>query len=170
MSRDTITALKKYLKYFEEKGLRRIREENVVIAEKEIVAVCTCLNEVNALPEETVVDILTGLTHCSVPEFKELFQFFLQAARAEALNVNHSFKDDTLKEVKTLLSRAIESYHALCTAGKWHMTKSSGGRVSVVVCWNCGEEGHICTKCNKPRNQATIEANKKQFQTRSSSN
>ncbi len=50
MSRDTITAIKKYLKYFEEKGLRRIQGENVVIAEKEIVAVCTCLNKVNVLP------------------------------------------------------------------------------------------------------------------------
>ena len=169
MSRDTITALKKYLKYFEEKGLRRIRGENVVVAEKEIVAVCTRLNEVNALPEETVVDVLTGLTHCSVPEFKELFMFFLQAARAQALDVNNSFKDDTLKEVKTLLSRAIESYHALCTAGKWHMTKNSGGRVSVVVCWNCGKEGHVCTKCDKPRNQASIDANKKKFVTKSAS-
>ena len=169
MSRDTITALKKYLKYFEEKGLRRIKGENVVIAEKEIVAVCTRLNEVNALPEETVVDVLTGLTHCSVPDFKELFLFFLQAARAEALDVNSSFKEDTLTEVKRLLSRAVDSYHALCTAGKWHMTRNSGGRVSVVVCWNCGEEGHVCTKCNKPKNQAAIEANKKKFQTRSSS-
>lgn len=52
MSRDTITALKRYLKIFEEKGLRRIRGENVVVAEKEIIAVCSRLQEVNALPEE----------------------------------------------------------------------------------------------------------------------
>ena len=63
MSRDTINALKKYLKIFEEKGLRRIRGENVAIAEKEVNAVCARLNEVKALPDETVVDVLTGLTN-----------------------------------------------------------------------------------------------------------
>ena len=51
MSRDTINALKKYLKIFQEKGLRRIRGENVVVAQKELVTVCTRLNEVNALPD-----------------------------------------------------------------------------------------------------------------------
>ncbi len=133
MSRDTITTLKKYLKYFEEKRLCTMRGENVVIVKKEIVAVCTHLNKVNAVPEETVVDFLTGLMHCSVPKFKKLSQFFLQVAHAEALDANNSFKDDTLKEVKTLLSRAIESYHAICTTGKWHMTKNSGGCLRVAV-------------------------------------
>ena len=38
MTRETIQALKKYLKLFEEKGLKRIRGENVTVAEKEVVA------------------------------------------------------------------------------------------------------------------------------------
>ena len=78
MSWDTIMALKKYLKLFEEKGLRRIRGKNVVIAEKEIMAVCTRLKEVNALPDETVVDVLEGLTNCSVPDFTKLFDFLFR--------------------------------------------------------------------------------------------
>ena len=78
MSHDTINALKKYLKTFEEKGLRRIRGENVTVVEKEINAVCARLDENNALPEEIVVDVLTRLIHCLVPEFVEFFKFLLQ--------------------------------------------------------------------------------------------
>jgi hypothetical protein len=163
MSRDTIQALKKYIKLFEEKGLRRIRGENVVVAKKELKAVCTRLKEVNALPDETVVDILEGLTNCSVPEFTKLFDFLLQAARADALDLNNldEESDDTLGQVKHILSKAVDSYHALCTAGKWHVNHK---RASLIVCWNCGEEGHRCEKCPKPTNQSNIDASKKKWQ------
>ena len=161
MSRDTITALKKYLKLFEEKGLRRIRGENVVVAEKEIVAVCTRLKEVNALPDETVVDVLEGLTNCSVPDFTKLFDFLLQAARVNALELDEANKGDTLAQVKEIMSKAVDAYHALCTAGKWHVNHK---RVSLIVCWNCGEEGHRCDDCTKPKNQSNIEAAKKKWQ------
>ena len=59
MSRDNVTALKKYLKLLEERGLRRYPGENMARLQKEALAVCVRLNEVNALPDETVVDILT---------------------------------------------------------------------------------------------------------------
>ena len=131
MSRDTINALKKYLKTFEEKGLRRIRGENVAVAEKEINAVCARLDENNALPEETVVDILTGLTRCSVPEFVEFFKFLLQAARAEVLELDETRVNDTKASVKGIMSKAVDTYHALCTAGKWYINHK---RVSLVVC------------------------------------
>ena len=75
MSRDTVTALKNYLKLLEEKGLRRYPGENMARLQKEALAVCVSLNELNALPEETVVEILTGITRCSVPEFTKLFDF-----------------------------------------------------------------------------------------------
>ena len=50
MSRDTVTALKNYLKLLEEKGLRRYPGENMARLQKEAIAVCVRLNEVNALP------------------------------------------------------------------------------------------------------------------------
>ena len=40
MSKDTIDALKRYLKLFEDKHLWRICGKNVTVVEKEIVAVC----------------------------------------------------------------------------------------------------------------------------------
>ena len=77
MTQDTITALKTFLKKIEEKGLRRYPDENMAQLQKEVQAVCVCLDKVGALPEETVIDILSGLTHCSVPEFTTLFDFSL---------------------------------------------------------------------------------------------
>ena len=43
--------------------------------QKEVQAVCVCLDEVGALPEETAIDIMSGLTHCSMPEFTKLLIF-----------------------------------------------------------------------------------------------
>ena len=80
MTWDTITALKTFLKKIEEKGLLRYPNENMARLQKEVQAVCVCLDEVGTLPEETVIDILSGLTHWFVPEFTKLFDFLLQNA------------------------------------------------------------------------------------------
>ena len=164
MSRDTVTALKKYLKLLEEKGLRRYPGENMATLQKEALAVCVRLNEVNALPDETVVDILTGLTRCSVPEFTKLFDFVLQGARADALDLGINSGGDTLADIKIILAKAVDAYHALCTAGKWHVNHHKSSRVSLLVCWNCGAEGHRCETCTEPTNDANINAAKKKWQ------
>ena len=96
MSCDTITALKKYLKIFEEKGLCRICGKNVAVAEKEINVVCSCLDKIGALPEETVVNVLNGLMNCFVLKFTKLFDFMLQAVCVDALDFNTDLDDNTL--------------------------------------------------------------------------
>ena len=69
-----------------------------MIAEKEIIAVCTILQEVNNLPEEVVVHVLKGLTNCSVPEFTKLLDFLLQKARVNTLDL-----DEAIKQSNTLV-------------------------------------------------------------------
>ena len=145
------------------KGTGLARGENVAILEKRVVGTCTWLNEANALPSETVVDVLTGLTRCSVPEFTKLFDYMLQQARAASLELDYVSDEDTLDQVKAIMSKAVDSYHALCTANKWHVTSRRTAAFSV-ICWNCGEEGHPCNKCPKPKNQAAIDANKKKWE------
>ncbi len=34
----------------------------------------------------------------------------------------------------------------------------------MIVCWNCGKEGHPCNECHKPKNQETINKAKKDFE------
>ena len=67
-----------------------------------------------------------------------------------------------MTQIKMILSKAVGAYHSLCTAGKWHVNHHN--RVSLVVCWNCGEEGHVCGKCNMPKDQAKIDAALKKWQ------
>ncbi len=124
MSRDTIQALKKYLKLFEEKGLRHVCSENVVVVEKDIIVVFSRLKEVDTLSNETVINVLTGLTLCSVPKFSKVFDHLLQAAKAQSLVLDKDEQEErnNLSNIKEIMSRAVKAYHALCTAFKWHLT------------------------------------------------
>ena len=77
----------RYLKLFEYKGLHRICGKNVTIAEKKIVAVHLWLNEVGALPYETVINVLTGLTNCSVHDLWSCLNFYCSKPRWKPLTL-----------------------------------------------------------------------------------
>lgn len=67
----------------------------------------------------TTVDILTGLTNCSVPEFTKLFDFVLQAKKLGSLDDDdNTISSGTLDDIKRIMTRAVEAYHSLCTSGK----------------------------------------------------
>ena len=72
-----------------------------------------------------MVDVLTGLTNCSVPDFAKMFDFLLQQVKARALDTD-THESSTLEEVKTILSKTVDAYHSLCTADKWHVGRSMG--------------------------------------------
>ena len=83
-----------------------------------------------------------------------------------ALDVDDESEGDTLTQIKMIMSKAVGVYHSLCTAGKWDVNHNN--QVSLVVCWNCSEEGHVCGKCNIPKDQAKIDAAHKKWQAVSS--
>jgi hypothetical protein len=57
------------------------------------------------LPQETPVDLLTGLTLCSVDDFNTLFKHKLQVAKAESLEGNHHLSQpEIMGEVCILLA------------------------------------------------------------------
>ncbi len=72
MSNMVIMLLQHYLKQFAQEGIAKVPNEDVCACSEQLVAVCTCLAEVNALPQESIGFILEGLTCCSVPEFKDI--------------------------------------------------------------------------------------------------
>ena len=118
MPSDTINALRKYLKLFQDKGHHGIHvKNNVTVAEKKIVAVCLQLHEVSALPFETVVGVPAGLTDCFMPDFLMLFDFLLQQAKTKALDTD-IHEGGTVEQVKIILSETVDVYHNLCTTGK----------------------------------------------------
>ena len=65
------------------------------------------------VPYETVIDVPTGLTNCSVPDFAKLFDFLLQQAMVKALD-NDTHEGNMLQQVKAILSIAVDACHSLC--------------------------------------------------------
>jgi hypothetical protein len=84
---DTTAALVNFLKLFWNKGLRCYQGEHVALAQKELLAVCSHLAKAKELPQEMLVDLLTGLTLSLVEQFKTLFEHKLQVAKVESLGI-----------------------------------------------------------------------------------
>jgi hypothetical protein len=66
LNRDITAALVNFLKLFQNKGLHCYQGENVALAWKELLAVCSHLAEAKELPQEMPIDLLKGLTLCLV--------------------------------------------------------------------------------------------------------
>lgn len=171
LNRDTTAALVNFLKLFRNRGLRRYQGENVALARKELLAVCSRLCEAKELPQETPMDLLTGLTLCSVDDFRGLFEHKLQQSRVESLEGNrHLSQVEIMGEVRVLLNYAAQFYGSLNMSDKWNQTKSprvdmfgkpTGTTTS--VCWNCGKQGHTVDNCTVPRNEEKIAENRRKW-------
>ena len=129
------------------------------------MAICLQLNKVDALPYKTVIDVLTGLTNCSIPDFVKLFHFLLQYTKAKALGTD-THGGNMLEQIKTILSKAVDAYHSLCTAGKWCVSNKSR-RYFILVCWSWKKKGYSVNMCPQPKDQKKITPNMKKFQSKS---
>ena len=67
-----------------------------------------------------------------------------------------------LEQVEAILSKAVDDYNILFTAGKWHVSNKSSGYFYVVY-WNCEKEGRSLNKCSQPKDHKKIAAKKKKF-------
>ena len=146
------------MKIFEEKGLTRIWGENVALVEKELVTVCTRLYEVGELPDETVIDILTGLTKCSVEQFRKIFDHLLQKEQL-ALLEHATHPKSTIDRVKEVLIKAVDTYNSLSTLSKWHTPCHQ----RAAACWNWEKEGCNVNSCPQQKDQKRIAENRKKY-------
>ncbi len=111
---DSTTALVIFLKPFWNKGLHCYQGENVALARKELLAVCSRLAEAKELPQVMPVDLLMGLTFCLAEQFKTLFEHKLQQAKVESLEGNHHlFQPEIMGEERVLLATAAQYYSSL---------------------------------------------------------
>ncbi len=163
---DTTAALVNFLKLFRNKGLHSYQGENVALARKVLLALCSRLAEGNELLQETPVDLLTGLTLCLVDQFKTLFEHKLQVAKAESLEGNHHLSQpEIMGEVPVLLASAAQYYSSLNTSDTWNLPRNHclnafaaplGAKNS---CWNCGKPVHSLDHCTQPQNEERIAEN-----------
>ncbi len=122
---DTTAALVFFFKLFLNKGLNCYQGENVALAWKELLAVCSRMAEATELPREIPVDLLTGLTLCLVDEFKTLFEHMLQVAKAESMEGKHHLSQpEIMGEVLVLLASATQYYNSLNISDNWNLPQN----------------------------------------------
>jgi hypothetical protein len=122
---DTTAALVNFLKLFWNKCLRHCQGENVALAQKELLAVCSRQAEAKELPQGMPVDLLMGLTLCSVDQFKTLFEHKHQVAKAESLEGNHHLsKPEIMGKVHILLASAAQYYSSLNMSDTWNLPQN----------------------------------------------
>ena len=167
-SRETVSALKKFLEFFALNGLQKLRGESVVLAKKELVAVCKRLDAARDLPEDTPLDIIKGLQKCSVQPFCNYFAHQLHDATKASLNVTTvgAAQGYVMSEVNEILTEALDLYHSLCTTNQWnipmgHKLGASLGTTNV-TCWNCGGN-HTLKDCTEPHDEVQIAKSRKEF-------
>jgi hypothetical protein len=171
LNRDNTAALVNFLKLFPNKGLHCYQGENVALARKELLApVCSCLAEAKELPQEMPVDLLMGLTLCSVDQLKTLFEHKLQVAKAESLEGIHPLSQpEIMGEVCVLLASAAQYYSSLNMSGTWNLPLNQRQNVfgaplgAKNSCWNCGKPDHSLDHCSQPLNEKRIAENHRKW-------
>ena len=107
-----------------------------------------------------MIDVVTGLTNCSLPDSVEVVDFLLQQDEVKAIDTDTNERNK-LEQVKAMLSKTVYAYYSLCTGGKWHISNKSSGHFNV-VCWNCERESSFKKKFST-KGLEKIAANKKKF-------
>lgn len=142
MSDVVITSLQAFFKDFEKNGVAKFPHENVALLVQQIMAVAERLAEVSDLPRDTPLQVLTGFTKCSVPEFAEPFKLMLNTERVKQMSSYAGSHSDQacLSTLRKLCLLASNSFNSLNVSNQWNipanhrhgMSKGKG------PCDNCG--------------------------------
>jgi hypothetical protein len=172
MSREVKEAMLNFLDLFKRKGIARYTGENVLEAVEEVLGVCKRLDSVNALQEEHLADILTGLSICSNTRFHQMFQHLKELSDLDQVVILPTIKpkDSLIDRIDAVLEKAVNVYDKFSRGGYWNKTSKGGPSLNnalvqvTAACWNCGDPAHGVSKCPKSKDQAKIAKNKKAFE------
>ena len=120
------------------------------------MAVFSCFKELNSSPDETLLDILKGLNNAPCLITSNIWLYLAKC------KIGLTFMEWWHARASQWQLFG-ETYHILCTTGKWHMNHH-GRHFSLVVSWNYVKEGYSCGQCHKLKNQSAINAAKKKWQ------
>jgi len=168
---DQIQSLKKFLKIFAKKGLRKYPGESVVNAKIPLIVKCKCLYAVGQLDDDVTTDVLQAFTKCSVSKFVNVFLLMLQ--ECECANIipggpwiwGHNTVMDELPYVVSLAQELFGNIHRV---HEWNVPKGGKGAHAAMspaeqICWNCDKPGCTPSTCSQPRDEACIAKNRKEY-------
>ncbi len=126
MSNMVIMSLQHYLKQFAQDGIAKVPNEDVCVCSKQLIALCTRLAEVNALPQESISFILEGLTRCFVPEFKDIHRLLCTTHKVCQMRAVTGRRDSsaTLAHIQKICKEACKVFHSMNFTNKWNIPKS----------------------------------------------
>jgi hypothetical protein len=81
ISNTVATTLQGFFENFAKDGIAKVSNEDVCVATEQLVAVAKRLAKVAALPCECTIQLLKGITKCSIIVFRQTFSHFLFGER-----------------------------------------------------------------------------------------
>ncbi len=160
ISNTVVATLQGFFENFAKDGIAKVPNEDIRVATEQIVAVAEQLAEVSALPSECTVQLLEGLTKCSVTIFRQTFSHLLVGERLRQLQTLTTLHDSThLGGIKKLCKEANDMFNSLNVSKEWNIPQKH----HIYACFNCGDPDHGVPKCPKPIDQARIDRAKSEF-------
>ena len=158
MSSMSEESLKSFIKDFGKTGVAKVSGENVRAIATQIDAIAERLADSGLLRSESFISYVNGLTLCSVPAFKAVFQnklteyTYMDATGDSTLSSMSSA--DVLAKIKETSTAARAIYDHLNLGKAWNLPGKHGHNAVVVnKCDNCGALDHLSPKCPKPRDE-----------------
>jgi hypothetical protein len=160
ISNTVVATLQGFFENFAKDGIAKVPNEDVRVATEQIVAITERLAKVSALPSECTIQLLEGLTKCSVTNFRQIFSHLLVSERLRQLRTLTTLHNSScLGGIKKLCKEANNMFNALNVSKEWNIPQKH----RIDVCFNCGDPDHGIPKCAKPINQSRIDKAKSKF-------
>ena len=147
--------------------IRDFQGENVSRVASLIRGVHKHLKFIGKVPEDFPSVLIKIFQTSSVPTFNRTFEHMEERVRYEK-SVDRKAE---YPEIEAILKQAELRYKELLQSDEWSglNAKSKGSvfkgeatpkKPHKLICWNCGKEGHITTRCPEPKNAERIAANR----------
>ena len=94
MSHEVKTFMLSFIEFFKRKGTAHYPGDNVLVAANELLGVSKSLDVVDALMEEHVIDILSGLAIVNTFRLKKIFEQLLNCADLGTVNILPTIDQD----------------------------------------------------------------------------
>ncbi len=113
------------------------------------------LHEVDALPSDAAMGILTGLTKATNDDFTCHFKLMKDLSNQTIIDLGHHKSKNTFECIKTYLSQTLDLYVVHFVNSMWRV-KAIHALPGNLTCWNCGKPSHNLRSCPEPCNQDRI--------------
>ncbi len=105
ISNTVVATLQGFFENFAKDGIAKVPNEDVRVATEQIVAVAERLAKVSALPSECTVQLLEGLTKCSITIFRQTFSHLLVGVRRQLRTLTTLHDSSCLGGIKNCVRR-----------------------------------------------------------------